>query len=174
MWPECLNKWLYLSSCFTTADCKNNLHLEIIHAVKQCNTSIPININGITPKQQRTSFTCLKQEIQSTTEDLHAMYQQIHSQLDGPCQVSSPWWPERHSAGWRPPYICSDPWETKADRVRLKYRHRDGQNNRQAHMNTNKLCWQVQLMGHHLQWFPQPVHKSTDNKSPQTLIVLGN
>lgn len=137
MWPECLKKWLYLSSCFTTADCKNNLHLEIIHAVKQCNTSIPININRITPIQQRTSFTCLKQEIQSTTEDLHAMYQQIHSQLDGPCQVSSPWWPERHSAGWRPPYICSDPWETKADRVRLKYRHRDGQNNRQAHMNTN-------------------------------------
>lgn len=29
-------------------------------------------------------------------------------------------------------------------------------------------------MGHHFQWFPQPVHKSTDNKSPQTLIVLGN
>lgn len=77
---------------------------------------------------------------------------EMHSQLDGPCPESSPWWPEHHSAGWLPPCICSDPWQTEANRVRQNNTNTDGQNNRQAHKEKkHKVCQQFQLTAHYFQ-----------------------
>lgn len=79
---------LSLKTCFSAADCKySQCYVILCWTEIQDNTSLWISL-------------VLSQR-------------EVYSQLDGPCLESSPWWPERRSAGWLPPCICSDPWQTE-------------------------------------------------------------
>lgn len=85
---------------------------------------------------------CLNSSVPEHGAELNVVLHrwETDSQLDGPSRESSPWWPEHHSAGWPPPYICSDPWQTEVNTQQYRNTDRETHKHTKKQNKTNKRC----------------------------------